>query len=109
MLHSHLTRHNLLFDSDGKIQIADFCVHYSAEQEGNSRARADVGCFSVEDWISKADVLTFIEIVSESTGRDSTAQSDVPMFVPEIIEGGESAHSGTTKSFFRGARFCERD
>jgi hypothetical protein len=68
-------------------------------REGNSGTRADVGGFSGEDWTSKADVLAFAEIFSEIVSRDSTSPSDVPMFVSEIIEGGQSAHFGTTKSF----------
>jgi serine/threonine protein kinase len=99
VLHGHLTGNNILFDSDVKIQIADFCVQRLAEQERNNGAKPDVRGFSVEDWTLKADVLAFAEIFSEIVSRDSTSQSEVPMFASEIIEGGQSAHSGITKSF----------
>jgi hypothetical protein len=62
-------------------------------------ARSDVGGFSGGALTPKADVLAFAEIFSEIVRRDSTSRSDIHMSVSEIIEGGQSAHSGTTKSF----------
>jgi serine/threonine protein kinase len=88
VLHGHLTGNNILFDLDGRIQIADFCVQCLAEQEGHSGVRSDVGGFFGGDGTPKADVLAFAEIFSEIVSRDSTSQSDGPMFVSEIIEGG---------------------
>jgi serine/threonine protein kinase len=64
ILHVHLTGRNIFFDSDGKMRTADFCVKHLAEQEGNSRARAEVEGFSREDWPPKPDVLAFAEILS---------------------------------------------
>jgi serine/threonine protein kinase len=99
VLHGHLTGNNILFDSDGKIQIADFCVQRLTEQEGNNGARADLGGFSGEDWTPKADVLAFAEIFSEIVSRDSTSQSTFRcLFQKSLREGNKRTPGQRSRS-----------
>jgi tRNA A-37 threonylcarbamoyl transferase component Bud32 len=48
MLHGRLTGSNIIFNSDGVIQITDFCMNRLIEQEGNSGGMIVVGGFSGE-------------------------------------------------------------
>jgi hypothetical protein len=68
------------------------------------RARADAGGFSGQDWTPNADVRACADIISAIINRHPAAQLDVPMFVSQLIQGGQSTHSGTTK--FEGLLNC---
>jgi hypothetical protein len=90
--HGHLTVNNVLFNEDGMIQIADFCVNRLAERVWNSGENANVGGFSEEDWTPAADIRAFAEILSVIAVGTSDGQSGhcsgVPTVVSEIIERG---------------------
>jgi hypothetical protein len=88
---------NILFNEDGMIQIADFCVNRLAEWDWSSCENANVGGFSEEDWTPAADIRAFAEILSVITVGPSDGQSGnglgVPTFVSEIIERGLCANT----------------
>jgi hypothetical protein len=56
------------------------------------------------NWTPNAEVLACADIIAAIISRDSAGQSDVPIFVSKIIDGGQSTHSGTTK--FEGLPDC---
>jgi serine/threonine protein kinase len=97
LLHGSVKASNILFDSDQRIQLADF-----------SQMRLSTGevePFSSEGWSPKADVLAFVSLLSEITISSSGAGSigsppcSVPDFVLEIINDGRSCDSADCLSF----------
>jgi hypothetical protein len=103
LLHGHLTAENVLFNENGIVQIADFCVNHLADRDWSSCKNVDVGGFSGEDWTPTADIRAFAEIFSKIAVGTSDGQSGpgsgVPTFVSKIIEGGLSSGSNTGESF----------
>jgi hypothetical protein len=104
LLHGGLNAGNVLFDGEGRIQIADF------------RPMRRGGGFSGEGWSPRADVSAFAMLLFEivagrpwSSPPPSAANTDgdrevllppgVPSFVSEMIEGGLRPMAGEKLSF----------
>jgi hypothetical protein len=92
LLPGHLTTHNVLFNEDGMIQIADFRVNPLAERDWNCGENVNIGRFSEEHWTPMADICASAEILSViavgASDVQSECDSNVPTFVSRIIETG---------------------
>jgi hypothetical protein len=104
LIHGHLNSTNIRFDMDHRIQIADFCR--IGREAGESEKDREI--LSGERWSPYLDVrgfgLILFEIIvghpmmlSGVANNQITLPSDVPMFVSNLIEAGQS--SGCRQSF----------
>jgi serine/threonine protein kinase len=102
LLHGSLKASNVLFDGDGRVQVADFS---SIRLEAG-----DTRPFSGDEWSPSADVRAFTSLLSEIVGyRTATASgcaagppnraSDIPEFVSEMIEEREPPFLTGERSF----------
>jgi serine/threonine protein kinase len=115
LLHGSLKASNVLFDADGCIHIADFCMNRLSGREG-SDCRIGMGGFFGEGWTPKGDVRGFarilFEIIAGHLVTDAAAANeiailplDLPVFVSEMIRKGLSStlnrgiHSMTSLTF----------
>jgi serine/threonine protein kinase len=109
LLHGSLKASNVLFDSDGCIQISDFCMNRLSGRDG-SDCGIGVGGFYGERWTPKGDVrgfaLILFEIIvghlateTEAANEITALPHEVPMFVWEIIREELSSNSESRKSF----------
>jgi hypothetical protein len=110
LIHGHLNSNNIIFDSDHRIQIADFCP--IGFEIGKSKKDASVctGGFSGNGWLPKTDIREFglilFEIVIGHPARLLGFSNDavivcpnVPAFVSEIIATSQSPQLRTKESF----------
>jgi serine/threonine protein kinase len=91
LLHGSLKSSNVLFDVDGSIHIADFCMSRLAGREG-SGFQIGIGGFSGAEWTPKGDVHGFAVILFEIIiGRSVTEaeaanwRTTLPLKVPEFV------------------------
>jgi serine/threonine protein kinase len=109
LLHGSLKASNVLFDADGCMPIADFCINRLSGRDG-SDCGIGMGGFYGEEWTRKGDVrgfaLILFEIIvghlateSEAANEITTLPLEVPMFVSEIIREELSSNSKSGKSF----------
>jgi hypothetical protein len=109
LLHGSLKSSNVLFEVDGSIQIADFCMNRLSGREG-SNCQIGIGGFSGAEWTPKGDVHGFAVILfeiivgrpvteAETANGRTTLPLEVPEFVSRIIREELSSNSGSGKSF----------
>jgi serine/threonine protein kinase len=109
LLHGNLKASNVLFDADGCIQIADFCMNRLSGRD-SSDSGIGMGGFYGEEWTPKGDVRGFALILfemivghlvteTEAAKEITTVPLEVPMFVSEIIREELSTNSKSGKSF----------
>jgi hypothetical protein len=102
LLHGSLNLHNILFDSDHRIQISDFGL-MQLEAHG-MESEATMKRFWGEGWTPKTDIRAFASIlfeivVGQSVKGESPILTDVPEFISSIIEADQSPQSITMQSF----------
>jgi hypothetical protein len=102
LVHGHLTRNNILFDSDHCIQIVDFkpIVLEVNETEHGTQL---VG-FSWKGWTWERDLQAFASILFELVfGRPPQSETSIPTGIPDfvsrIIKSGLFSVSGQSYSF----------
>jgi serine/threonine protein kinase len=102
LLHGHLTGNAVFFNENGVIQITDFGLNGFGELEDPDGVEMDSGAFSGESWTPTIDIRAFTRILSEivvgASAEHGCASSDIPSFVSEIIENGESSDLKAVKS-----------
>jgi serine/threonine protein kinase len=86
LLHSHLTKNNILFDSDHCIQIVDFQPVVLKIGGSERKAGTRLGVFSGEGWTAEKDIQLFASILFELLfGRPAEGETSIPMGIPNFV------------------------
>jgi hypothetical protein len=110
LIHGHLNSNNIIFDSDHRIQIADFYPIGLEVEKSEKDASVCVGGFSGNRWLPKTDIRGFGSILFEIifghsaklldvSNNQMIVHPNVPVFVSEIIAASQSPTMRTKESF----------
>jgi hypothetical protein len=110
LVHGHLTKNNILFDSDHYIEIVDFnpiglkVGESENENEMESEAGTQLVGFSGEEWTPERDIQAFASILFELVfgyrpQGEASIPTGIPDFVSRIIKSGLSPISRRSCSF----------
>jgi serine/threonine protein kinase len=110
LIHGHFNSNNLIFDSDHRIQITDFCPIGFDFGESPTDADMHVRSFSGEGWSIMIHFSGFASILFEMvddrlaaqpnvSGSETSTTTAVPVFVSTLIAAGQSPESHIMESF----------
>jgi hypothetical protein len=110
LIHGHLNSNHIIFDSDYRIQITDFCVIEEEVETKEKVAKVGVRSIISTEWSAKIDfdgfILVLIEILvghpvthSDVSHGRILLSPDVPTFVSQLISADESSDQGISESF----------
>jgi serine/threonine protein kinase len=104
LVHGHLTKNNILFDSDHCIQIVDFKPIVLEVGKSESEEGTQLVGFSGKGWTPMRDIQAFGLILSELVlggplPSEESIPSNIPDFVYTIIRSGLCPISGRITSF----------
>jgi serine/threonine protein kinase len=104
LIHGHLTRNSIRFDSDHCIQLVDFDPVLLEFGESQNEDGVPLVGFSGKGWTREIDIQAFASILFEIVfGRPPQGEASIPTRIPDfvcrIIESGLSPISGRSYSF----------
>jgi serine/threonine protein kinase len=92
LVHGHLTRNNIVFDSDHCIQIVDFnrMILEVDESDSDSESESEEGTqlvgFSGKRWTLDKDIQAFASILSELVfGNIPPDEASIPTGIPDFV------------------------
>jgi serine/threonine protein kinase len=90
LIHGHLTANNIFFDSDHRVQIADFGM--IGLEVGEGTARWGIAGILGEGWTPEVDIRAFVSLLQypatlpDSGSSEKIVRSRAPGFVFDIID-----------------------